>query len=100
MIETTSKTYANIIGRWMPTSIGFEPSQYTGDIAQNFLVYDLNWIEFPLFKQTFIQPLKNEIPMGEKPIGNKFAEFVHEDMCLAEEGIEEYNDLLKLEDES
>lgn len=98
-METTSKTHANIIGRWMPTSIGFEPSQYTGVFAPNFLVYDLNWIEIPLLRPVFPEPLKIETLIREQSLADKFAEFAHEDICLAEEGIEEYNDLLKLEDE-
>ncbi len=99
-METTSKTHANIIGRWMPTSIDFEPSQYTGAITPNFLIYDLNWMEIPLVKPVFSEPLKIEAPIREQSLLDKFAEFAHEDVCLAEEGIKEYNDLLKFEDES
>ncbi len=84
----------------MPTSIGFESSQYTGDFAPNFLVYDLNWIEFPLLQPDIPPPLKIETPIREQSLANKYAEFVHEDIDLAEKGIKEYNDLLKLEDES
>jgi len=99
-METTSKTHANIVGRWMPTSIGFESSQYTGNFAPNFLVYDLNWIEIPLLQTDILPHLKIETPIREQSLANKYAEFIHEDIDLAENGIKEYIDLLKLEDES